>query len=1001
MTKLAIQVLMHSHDSDVNGLPRFSWYRPANIRIRLHNPASGEDKYLETNSRGVARRTLTVEADYDAYLVGLPGFFCLTQLPAGGALVNNPQTPPTVPVHGPQTEHQLHVFPDGGKWLVPLRLTLASPTAGSSTAIAGARVTVTDGAGNSDSFTSLADGSVYATGPAGEVTVQPEEFASLMPVPSDFVMRTDQEQEAVEVRYMPMRASIAVRAALGPAGPAIPGVTFELSRDGQEVPLREVTQGSQACVFSDLDPGQVTVRIISPTTYDGSLIKLIGLTEEVSVNLAAGENVDVSQYFLFEYHTGKARGRIRDSSGQPAPNISLIASSNGLVARATTGADGRYTLGRLRAGRWTIMLDQSAIKSGSQTLIAQPSQQVVSVASGKTAKANFKLISDEHGIRGQVTDSQGNPLPNAIVEIRDQRMRVIDMVVSNARGAYSWKSPSPGMFVVNLLTQDGRTVQREVVTVSSWATKDLVAMDRPDDSGGSQGPSGTTSGGEAGGGAAPGPVVREAVTDLAAYPVLTEEVSTMGPPAPAAGGIGGGGARAGYGQAVDQVIRDVLGWRPGGDVAGFQAALTGAFQLRDKEGHTEWTWQQRGYAVQADMGALTGAQASIYARAKAALDQIQPLLASVTALNPNLYPPEDLEAIRTVIAAEIQELVSELALEGGPRIQRVNELFTLLVGESRKSFDPNPDHVQGQLGKMRARFGLTEEWVETIDDERILTNFRVVVEQVLSLLESWFYDRKLLSVMDSNSSLGTILIWLSRGLEAVCESVDDLTFALDSVYVDAAQRQVIVLELPGQAPLLLSDLLDWYVRAARDEGPRLIQDAGRDGVNAFAPVLRKLRTLSQQTQDFIHSPQGKKKLPDGMQTSRVQRAFQVLEAQLIEAARLAGLVEDQSHDQAPEISYANVDRDTDAGEITVTMLGTNFRKGASAFLLPADRADIADVPARNTTVQPPGQAVGTFRIPRPRAAGQRVTWQVVLVNEDGTQSNPADINIPKHGDMGP
>ena len=52
----------------------------------------------------------------------------------------------------------------------------------------------------------------------------------------------------------------------------------------------------------------------------------------------------------------------------------------------------------------------------------------------------------------------------------------------------------------------------------------------------------------------------EALTDLSAYPVLTEEISTTGPPAPAGGG-GSGGPGAGYGQTVDQVMRDVLGWR--------------------------------------------------------------------------------------------------------------------------------------------------------------------------------------------------------------------------------------------------------------------------------------------------------------------------------------------------------------------------------------------------------------------------------------------------------
>jgi len=479
----------------------------------------------------------------------------------------------------------------------------------------------------------------------------------------------------------------------------------------------------------------------------------------------------------------------------------------------------------------------------------------------------------------------------------------------------------------------------------------------------------------------------EALTDLAAYPVLTEEVSTTGAPAPVAGGFGGG---AGYGQAVDQVIRDVLGWRPGGDVAGFQAALAGAFQLREVEGHTEWTWQQRGYAVQADMGALTGAQASIYARAKSALDQVLPLLASLTSLNTALFPDQDREAIRTVVTAELQELVGELALEGGPRIQRVDELFGLLLGEGARSTNLNPDVVQGQLGTLRQRFALTADWIEKVDDERVVTNFRVIVEQILALRASWNSDRDLLSGIDSRTSLGTILIWLSRGLEAVCESVNDLTFALDSVYVDAAQRQVIELDLgPGQPRLLLSDLLDWIVRASQDEGPRLIQDAGKDGVRAFAPVLRRLRGLVRQTVEAIKNPD----LAPGLRTPRVRRAFAVLHDQLREATRLAGLVQ---LDQAPQITGAPVDTTYEGPGIRLVLAGANFRgpdRAASAVLEVLNREDIPDVIARHVHVAGPTSATATFRIPQQGPNAGRVNWQLVFVNSDGTQSAPFTIQI--------
>jgi hypothetical protein len=499
----------------------------------------------------------------------------------------------------------------------------------------------------------------------------------------------------------------------------------------------------------------------------------------------------------------------------------------------------------------------------------------------------------------------------------------------------------------------------------------------------------------------------EALTDLASYPLLTEEITTTGVPAPSDGGLGGGGQGAGYGQTVDQAMRDVLGWRPGGDVAGFQAALTGAFQLREVEGHTEWTWQQRGYSVQADMGALTGAQASIYARAKSALDQTLPLLAGLTPLNPALYPQQDLETIRTVITTELQELVTELALQGGPRIQRVDQLLHLLTGDEVGSKNLNPDVVQGNLGTLRDRFGLTVDEIDTVDDERIVTNFRIVVEQVLSLQASWSTDRSLLAPLDPRASFGTVLIWLSRSLEAVCESVGDLTFALDSVFVDAAQRQVIELKFPGEETLLLSDLLDWVERASRDEGPRIIQDAGKDGVFAFAPVLRRLHDLVQLTQNAARHDPG---LPDGMKTPRVGRALQVLVAQLSEATDLAGAV----RRDAPPLIEATLVFDSGVtravalrqlagtppslenllgrpASIQVDLLGANFRRGASAVLIAQDREDLPELQTRRISVTPPNAIVTTFRNPRtvPDSAG--VTWLVAVTNEDGTHSNQFPI----------
>ena len=71
-------------------------------------------------------------------------------------------------------------------------------------------------------------------------------------------------------------------------------------------------------------------------------------------------------------------------------------------------------MAKLKAGQWTVMLNQSAVNPDGRTLIAQPSDKVVNVMPGKKTKANFKLVSDEHGIEGHVRDSTRNPVPTPL-----------------------------------------------------------------------------------------------------------------------------------------------------------------------------------------------------------------------------------------------------------------------------------------------------------------------------------------------------------------------------------------------------------------------------------------------------------------------------------------------------------------------------------------------------------------------------------------------------------
>lgn len=418
------------------------------------------------------------------------------------------------------------------------------------------------------------------------------------------------------------------------------------------------------------------------------------------------------------------------------------------------------------------------------------------------------------------------------------------------------------------------------------------------------------------------PLTREAFEDATAYPLLTDDMASYDRGGSAAV-TGGGSGTAAIGRVVDGAIRDVLAWRPKeGDPKGFVSALTQAFELYDVEGHTEWKWVQRSYAIDAELGAVTGAQASIYARARSFLDQAMPLLNGLKPLRPD-FDPEDTEAARAIATSSLTELVNELGQEGGPRISRVDQLFELLLG--RKDDPNNSEKIAGQLGLIKGRFGLSRGFVKTITEEETLTNFLILVDGVRGLHFTWktqrtFFDRK-----GNDVFLGTQAVLLSRALGVISERVRAVNYALDSVFIGAAERQVTPLQLPDDSTIFIGELLSWIDEFATDEGPRLIRDGGKDGVvGAFVPTVNKLYRLTREA--ATASAQGTSGLP-GFHTPRVRRALEDLTRQLGEALELSL----QLRADPPRIDSVTATRDTkDPAKVTIEAKGLNLEHTATA-----------------------------------------------------------------------
>jgi hypothetical protein len=372
------------------------------------------------------------------------------------------------------------------------------------------------------------------------------------------------------------------------------------------------------------------------------------------------------------------------------------------------------------------------------------------------------------------------------------------------------------------------------------------------------------------------------VTDLAAYPILTEEVgfppSPLARTGPGSGGLSGG---MGIGQMVGKAVSDVLGWKvKPGDSKGFIGALTQSFTLTEVEGRIESSWKPRTYAIQTDLaGGITGAQASVYSRGKAALDQCLPFLDGLYKLNPEAID-EDIAALKAVVKSQLTELVTELAYLGGPRVARVDQYFGLLLGAAYPAMPgPNvplpqtdPDLVGGTLGNLRDELGLnfkTQDFVNSVEDETDLSNYRIICDYVTSLAQSWLNNVGFVVLNTTTPFFGTQLVLLSRQLSVLAESVDEVRFTLDSVFVGPSERQTMQLNFPvasGYQPIFLEDLLSWIRNFATEEGPRLITDGGKFGVqNTFYPLASKLYSIIT----LVPNIPG---MPAGFYTTRVRRA---------------------------------------------------------------------------------------------------------------------------------
>jgi hypothetical protein len=454
------------------------------------------------------------------------------------------------------------------------------------------------------------------------------------------------------------------------------------------------------------------------------------------------------------------------------------------------------------------------------------------------------------------------------------------------------------------------------------------------------------------------------VEDAVTYPVLTENVSfprSGGGPTTGASSSQGG---ASLGQTAALAIGDVLGWKVSGtDPKGFVGALTQAFTLTEVEGRVESTWNPRTFAVQTDLGGgISGAQASLYTRAKDALDQSLQLLDGLYPLDPEA-DPEYVKALREMARSQMTEIVKEFGAVGLPSILRIDTYFDILLGQHPSRSNPvqfDPDKISGTLGELRETYGIKfrgNPFNNSIEDEQDITNFRVISDYMTSLMQSWIANREFFIVSpDRIAFFGTQLVLISRQLNVIAETVDEVRFTLDSVFIGPNERQALLLKFTDHAfpPMFLEDVLEEIEKFVEDEGPRLLRDGGKIAVtNNILPVVRALKRMIEQSRD----PENKRELPDGFKTARVRHSLDDLRDQLGELIKLIDQVKQQVPAPEDELELASVNPVSvksdllEGGTVKVSIFGDNFDPRATVSLTQG-ATSLALVPGTSSNPNP-------------------------------------------------
>jgi hypothetical protein len=330
----------------------------------------------------------------------------------------------------------------------------------------------------------------------------------------------------------------------------------------------------------------------------------------------------------------------------------------------------------------------------------------------------------------------------------------------------------------------------------------------------------------------------KSLTDMTAYPVVVTDGSTLtGQTTGRASGSGGGDASS----IVDRALSNVLGGRTRvDDPAAFKAALARSFIRDTVDGRAGYRNVPRGVIAET-VGAdeVSGFQAALITHARTAVDHGLPLLDSLESIRGSSTDASAgrADTIKTIIRSSIHQLREEFERRDGPRPLVVKTQFATLFGKARR-FDP--DKVRGALGSLRDSLGLHAAGADTMDHERHVVGYRLLVENVVGMRTAWESARPLYDASSENAFLSVRIRRIELMAQTIVEAIAQVRWAMTSVSIGEAERRVRPITLL-KTKMTVEELLEWAERTVSPDSITLIREGGRVAIGrSLLPRVRQI-----------------------------------------------------------------------------------------------------------------------------------------------------------------